>query len=117
MASLLQISRLSNGLIEIAPNAVNFMNNYFPTNGGFFFRLIPIDLFFLYLRFLEFRKDKLIFYTHSWEVYIKNETIKMPPLKRFIQYYNLKTVLPKLSKLFSKYDFCPLSELIQDIND
>lgn len=85
------ICRLKNGLIEFAPNSINLFNKYFPINGGFFFRAVPNLIYNLFLKTFLKKDDFLIFYIHSWEIFMPEKKINLSYIKKFIQYYNIKS--------------------------
>lgn len=106
------INRLSNGLIEVAPNSITVGNTVLPTNGGFFFRAIPYWVYRLYCGGLRSCGVGLNFYTHSWEVHPPQNRIDMVGMKKFIQYFNTSSVQGKLRRLLAEMDFVPIREAV-----
>lgn len=92
-------------LVEIAPNAIKCGRLKLPTSGGFFFRAIPYFAFKWYVKNIMFRRQPLVFYTHTWEIVTSYPRLRMPLLLAFVQYYNLKSVRKKLGMLLSDFTF------------
>jgi polysaccharide deacetylase family protein (PEP-CTERM system associated) len=102
--------RLENGLYEVAPNSLNFFGKRLPSNGGFFFRIMPYYMYKQYVRFLNFRNVPLVFYTHTWEIFYEYPRIEMSGKKTFIQYANLAKVKNKLDHLLQDFDFTSIEK-------
>ncbi|MBM62052.1 MAG: hypothetical protein CL484_03775 [Acidobacteria bacterium] len=92
-------------LLEVPPNGLRFGNRFEPSNGGFFFRLLPYCLFKRYVRRLERRNETLNFYVHSWEVHTKYPRLQLGLRRNLIQYANLEAVVIKLHKLLQGHEF------------
>ena len=105
--------RLDNGLIEIPPNSLMVLGKKVPTCGGFFFRLCPVTIYKMYVKFLNSQKIPLVFYTHSWELHPSKNRLKLPVRKYFIQYYNLNSVHKKFFKLVDVFDFMSIYDYLQ----
>ncbi len=110
------IGKLPQGLIEVRPNSLNIFGNYFPSNGGFFFRAIPYKAFRLYAKYLNSKKIPLVFYSHTWEIYTNYPRINMDQPQKFIQYFNLKSVEKKIKKLLIDFQFDTIQNLVEDFN-
>ena len=108
------IEKLPNGLLEVPPNSIRFLNSYLPINGGFFFRALPFSIYSILLEMLRLKNKPLIFYIHSWEVYPPEHRIDIKGIKSFIQYYNTMSVVKKLDKLLKRGHFTSIQDLIQD---
>lgn len=101
------------GLREIPPGGIKFWGSRIPVNGGLFFRLTPYILYKQYLKYLNLRKKRLNFYTHSWEIYTEYPRLPLPFLKRLVQYVNLESVSPKLKKLLTDFQFSSIEDVMQ----
>lgn len=99
------------GLIEISPNSIGFGKYYLPSNGGFAFRMSPYFIYKFYVDHLIKNQKKLNFYLHSWEIYTDYPRLKIPVIKKFIQYYNLKNVKKKFVQLINNYKFTSIKNL------
>lgn len=102
--------RLENGLYEVAPNSLNLFGRCLPSNGGFFFRIMPYYMYRQYVRFLNLRSVPLVFYTHTWEIFHEYPRIEMSVKKQFIQYANLAQVKDKLDHLLQDFDFTSIEK-------
>lgn len=103
--SPVNLSTFKSGLIEVAPNAINILNNYLPINGGFVFRALPYSLYKKFMDRLNYSSENLNFYTHSWEIVCSEHRLPIKGVKRFIQYYNTKTVNRKFCRLLKDFKF------------
>ena len=110
------VYRMENSLIEIPPNSLLFLGKKVPTCGGFFFRLCPLKLYMMYLRYLNDNESPLVFYTHSWEINPSKNRIRLPLKKYFIQYYNVNSVQTKFNKLIKNFQFLSAQEYLNTIN-
>ena len=98
-------SKLRIGLYEVAPNSLSFCGSHLPSNGGFLFRLAPYFLYKFYASYLNAHGTPLVFYTHTWEIFLDYPRIPMSWHKEFIQYANLGSVKRKLGRLIHDFDF------------
>lgn len=96
------LAEIRPGLIEIAPNAIRLGRRHLPVNGGFVFRAMP---YALYRRYVGGLNRRLIFYTHTWEAFTDYPRIQLTGLKRFVQYFNINAVYPKLARLLDDFEF------------
>lgn len=106
------VSEVRPGLMEVAPNALRFAGRYLPSNGGFFFRMMPYPLYRHYVRHLNRGGVPLVFYTHTWEIEVDYPRISMEPVKHFVQYANLNAVHGKIQRLIADHNFAPISALL-----
>jgi len=108
-SSLLYVSEpfgeIRPSLYEVAPNSINVFGTWLPTNGGFFFRMVPYALYKPYVSFLNARNKPLVFYTHTWEIFLEYPRLPMSWHKRFIQYTNLRGVKTKIERLCRDFKF------------
>ena len=104
-------SQILPGLIEIPPNSFKLGKFSLPINGGFFFRVLPYTLYKYYIQNQNKKGVPLIFYTHTWEIFIDNPHIRMKFIKSFIQYFNLHKVQSKLDKMLNDYSFSSIEQI------
>ena len=88
--------RLLNGLVELPMT---------PGTGGGYFRLFPYAWTRRLIRRLNARGRPPVFYIHPWELDPDQPRMKLPPLKRFRHYVNLKRTAPRLRRLLSDFRF------------
>ena len=104
-------SEVRPGLVEIAPNSFKIGSFLLPTNGGFFFRIVPYSLYSRFLQHLNANKKPLIFYTHTWEIFVDYPHIPMTWNKAIVQYANLKNVYSKLDAMLGNFHFTSIERL------
>ena len=105
------IYEVHDGLVEITPNSIDIGRKSLPSGGGFFFRMIPYFLFKKYLNLILFKRQSLVFYTHTWEITSDYPRLDMSYREAFIQYFNLSRVPRKLTKLLNEYNFYTAKEV------
>jgi len=83
-----------------------------PVGGGFYLRALPYWLFRLSLdRILAHRPFAL--YLHPREAQPEGHRLPLDPVDGFITYVNLDTVVPKLERLFTRYRFVTMREILE----
>ncbi len=97
-------------LWEVPLSAGRVLGLPFPISGGFYLRLLPFKIFQGLMAEKNRRGESVVLYYHSWEFQTRYPRIIPIGLKRFIQYYNLDSVHPKLKVLLNNYCFRPLIE-------
>ncbi|MCM2328661.1 MAG: DUF3473 domain-containing protein [Lysobacter sp.] len=107
------VSEVRPGLVEVAPNALRAGGRNLPSNGGFFFRMMPYPLYRAYVGHLNRQGVPLVFYTHTWEIEVEYPRIPMPPVRRFVQYANLGAVAGKLRRLIADHRFAPIGTILE----
>lgn len=110
------IAPIRPGLLEVAPNSIRLWGSRLPSNGGFCFRLSPYFFYKKYVQLLNYRKQALIFYTHTWEIDPDYPRLQMSLPKQIVQYANLDAVYRKLDKLLSDFKFTTIEQLLNDFS-
>jgi len=83
-----------------------------PVGGGFYLRALPYALFQRSLdRILENRP--LALYLHPRECVPETRRLKLAPLDAIITYVNLHTVQPKLERLFRRYEWVTMRQVLE----
>lgn len=83
-----------------------------PVGGGFYLRALPYGLFRLSLdRILRHRPFAL--YLHPREARPEGHRLPLDPVDGFITYINLHSVIAKLERLFARYAFAPMREVLE----
>jgi polysaccharide deacetylase family protein (PEP-CTERM system associated) len=83
-----------------------------PVGGGFYLRALPFGLFRFSLdRILRHRPFAL--YLHPREAQPEGLRLPLDPVDGFITYVNLDTVLGKLERLFTRYRFVTMREILE----
>ena len=83
-----------------------------PVGGGFYLRALPYGLFRISLdRILKRRPFAL--YLHPREAQPEGHRVPLDPVDGFITYVNLNTVVAKLERLFTRYRFVTMREILE----
>ena len=85
-----------------------------PGTGGGYFRLFPYAWTRRLIRRLNARGRPAVFYIHPWELDPDQPRMKLPPLKRFRHYVNLKRTAPRLKRLLSDFRFGTAGGILDD---
>jgi polysaccharide deacetylase family protein (PEP-CTERM system associated) len=104
---------ISPGFWEIPLSVERIAGAAVPLSGGFYLRLLPLTAFGRLLARKNARAEACVLYYHPWEFATEYPRPIRHPLKRFIQYYNLKSVAPKLDLLLSRFRFRPLRDALR----
>lgn len=100
-------------LVEFPPTVLEIGSVRIPFSGGFYLRTVPSLFFNLAMRLVN-RKQAGMVYVHPWELDIKQPRMKASPLIHLSHYLNINTTEIKLKKLFDRYAFVPLGDLISE---
>lgn len=103
-------SEVRTGLFEVAPNSIKMLGVRLPSNGGFFFRMMPYSCYRHYVSHLNRNGAPLVFYTHTWEIFLDYPQIPMPWHKKLIQYTNLASVKNKIGHLVQDFEFTSIAK-------
>ena len=101
-------------LIEIPQSMASLFGKRFCMFGGGYLRLFPYPLVKLGIKQLEKKGLPLVVYVHPREVDPNHPRLKMPPLRKFKSYVNLKTLQSKLIRLCSEYPFQPMNSALNN---
>ena len=99
-------------LLEIPQSMATLFGQRVCMFGGGYLRLFPYPLIKLGIKQLEKRNLPLVVYVHPRELDPDHPRLKMPPIRRFKSYVNLKTVHYKLTRLCTEYSFQPMNTII-----
>jgi hypothetical protein len=61
------------------------------------------------------RQRPFVIYVHPWEAYCGTPRISLPLLQRWVTYYNLQAVMPRLTALLDAFSFAPMRTVLQDM--
>jgi polysaccharide deacetylase family protein (PEP-CTERM system associated) len=100
------------GLWEIPPMVTRSCIGNLPTGGGWGFRFFPFKMLCTTIEALNRRHHPAVLYLHPREVDPAGPRLDLPSLKRFVSYGTRTDATPRLSKLFRRYRFITLKELI-----
>jgi polysaccharide deacetylase family protein (PEP-CTERM system associated) len=96
---------------EFPPSVARLCGLRVPVGGGYF-RIYPLALSTALLRRIN-RRRPFMFYVHPWEIDPGQPRIAVASrLSRFRHYFNLRGTAIRLSKLFERFRFAPLCEIL-----
>ncbi len=83
-----------------------------PVAGGFYLRALP---FWVLRRSLDqiLRRRPVALYLHPREVVPEQRRLRLAPFQAFVTYSNLHTVRPKLERLFRRYQWVTMREVLR----
>jgi len=84
----------------------------FPVGGGFYLRALPLPLFRAGLDFI-LRHRPFVLYLHPRELTPETRRMRLDPVNGFITYVNLHTVMAKLERLFERYEWTTMREILE----
>lgn len=98
-------------LIEIPITSFSFRKIKLPFSGGGYLRLLPIQLLDLLFQSFEYKGQPVITYIHPREFDLKQPRMNLSWDRYFKYYVGLNSFQNKLSSLFKRFTFKPLSEV------
>ncbi len=102
------------GLWEIPPMVTRLWSGNMPTGGGWGFRFFPLMMICKTVDALNRNNHPAVLYLHPREVDPSGPRLDLPPLKRFVSYGTRMDAAPRLRKLFGRYRFITLKELVDE---
>lgn len=122
---LKDIKRQQSSLFEIKNNFYQVMLSYIeigkvklPWAGGLYFRAIPYGIFKRGIKNILLNKNYYLFYIHPWEFDPEQPKVKNVKLNYRLRHYtNLDKTENKFKKLIRDFNFCPIREIIPQINE
>lgn len=97
-------------MLELIQSDINIFGKYFPCAGGFFLRLYPYWLTRLFIKRMNRMRQRAMVYFHPWEICPVREIKQMTYGDRFLQFYNVKTMPQKLSRILSDFEFSSIKQ-------
>jgi polysaccharide deacetylase family protein (PEP-CTERM system associated) len=99
-------------LVEFPVAIAEFQGVRFPVGGGFYLRALPLWVFRAGLDFI-LRHRPFVLYLHPREVAPEARRLPLDPVNGFITYVNLHTVMTKLERLFERYEWTTMREILE----
>jgi len=84
----------------------------FPVGGGFYLRALPLPVFRAGLDHI-LRHRPFALYLHPREVRPESRRMALDPVNGFITYVNLHTVMTKLERLFERYAWTTMQDILE----
>lgn len=85
-----------------------------PIAGGFYFRLIPLNLYELLLRSVQKKRDVVI-YLHPHELYNFIPNLKIPWWKKRLKYFKVNNSLSKFENLIKAFKFISIQQYLKNV--
>ena len=90
-----------------------FFGKKIPAGGGFYLRFLPLRSIENAIKQYELEDKPAVFYIHSWELTPEHmPRIALPPVDKFITYYNLDKAMSKMDNLIKKFKFTSFEKYI-----
>jgi len=83
-----------------------------PVGGGFYLRALPFAVFRWSLDHI-LRSRPFALYLHPRETHPEEKRLALDPVDGFITYVNLHTVVEKLERLYPRYQWVPMREILE----
>jgi len=83
-----------------------------PVGGGFYLRALPFGMFRWSLDHI-LRSRPFALYLHPREARPEQKRVSLDPVDGFITYVNLHTVVEKLERLYPRYQWVPMREILE----
>ena len=83
-----------------------------PVGGGFYLRALPFAVFRWSLDHI-LRTRPFALYLHPRETHPEEKRLRLDPVDGFITYVNLHTVVEKLERLYPRYTWVPMREILE----
>ena len=104
--------KITDGLYEFPLSCVELLGRRFPCSGGGYFRIFP----YAYTKYCIGKCNALgrpvVFYVHPWELDAEQPRVKLPWLKSFRHYHNLKKVEARLDRLLGDFQFTTVRNVL-----
>jgi hypothetical protein len=100
-------------ILEFPQTVLKLGRQSFPFSGGFYLRFVPDFIISRLLKIIN-RKGPGMIYLHPWEFDSEQPRLKVSPMIKLAQYYNLSATASKLEKLLKQFQFVPLGQLIKE---
>lgn len=106
----------SRKIIEVPLSTIKLCGKNIPFGGGFFFRFWPYRFIRWAVKKTNKNGNPAIIYLHPFDLDPDIPKIKNLSYKRkFIHYYNIKTVEKKLKRLLKEFKFSPISNVLESL--
>lgn len=105
-------------LVEVPPSTIRLGSLVLPFGGGGYLRLFPAGVTRWAITRLNNRERiPAVVYVHPWEIDPEQPRVAAPLQSRFRHYVGLRTTLPKLRDLMSRFRFGTMAALIANTSE
>lgn len=108
-------SNSNDGIIEFPLTIYNFSGIRIPVAGGFWFRLLGVNVLKKGIEKVNETGSPAIVYMHNWELDIETPRLKLNPYKAFITYHNIEKTREFLENLLNGFHFTSFSEYLNRV--
>jgi polysaccharide deacetylase family protein (PEP-CTERM system associated) len=98
-------------LVEFPVAIAEIQGVRFPVGGGFYLRALPLPIYRAGLDFI-LRHRPFALYLHPRELAPESRRMPLDPVNGFITYVNLHTVMTKLERLFERYEWTTMRDIL-----
>jgi hypothetical protein len=104
-----------NGIIEFPISTALWGGFTVPFGGGFYFRSWPYWFLRLSVRQLNNQGHPAVLYFHPWELDTDQHYDQVTPRERLTHYYGRRSLMAKLERLFTEFQFAPLCKFLEKL--
>jgi polysaccharide deacetylase family protein (PEP-CTERM system associated) len=101
-------------LVEFPMSVWSLLGWRVPVSGGFYLRALPFRLVKYCLQQIN-RQRPFAVYVHPWEISSDTPRLALPLTARFVTYYNMANMLPRLESLLDTFSFAPMRTVLQEM--
>ena len=105
--------KINENMYEVPLTVAKKFGKNIPCSGGGYFRLYPYSFTKYLLKSVNKENRPVIFYIHPWEIDTKQPRVKLPVIKRFRHYNNIKKTETRLNKLLKDFNFTTIKDLLK----
>lgn len=109
----ISIYKIKEDMYEVPLTVAKKFGKHIPCSGGGYFRLYPYSFTKYLLKSVNKENRSIIFYIHPWEIDTEQPRVKLPLLKRFRHYNNIKKTEKRLNKLLTDFDFTTIKDMLK----
>ena len=104
-------------LIEFPVSTINWGKINVPFGGGAYLRILPYWMIRRAIHKINSKGKPAILYLHPWELDPHHPRLRLPLRIKFPHYANLKSTEGKLRALIKDFEFVPLREVLEMVNE
>jgi polysaccharide deacetylase family protein (PEP-CTERM system associated) len=100
-----------NTIIEIPIATARYFKFNIPVGGGAYLRILPYFVTRAGLKKINKEQQPFVFYIHPWEIDPHHPKINLPFRISSTHYFNLKSTIKRLVRLFNDFKFAPIEKV------
>lgn len=110
----LSIYKTFEGIIEVPLSCQNVAGVRIPFGGGGYFRLYPLKISRMLMKLCNKQGRPFVFYLHPWEIDDGQPRLKLPLIKKFRHYFNIKSTLKKFDEILKEFRFSTIKNMLNE---